>query len=102
MSGTRAVRWTLVGGVVVGGVFAWSVNACAGGGGGQKEYKSGIEWAEPKVVTPGKTDSQPPSDAVVLFDGKDLSKWQNGDQWQIGDGFAVVQKADITTKDSFG
>ena len=35
---------------------------------------------EPPVVTPGPTFSQgapAPSDAEVLFDGKDLSKWQN-------------------------
>ena len=30
----------------------------------------------PKVVTPGATPGAPPSDAIVLFDGKDLSKWQ--------------------------
>ena len=29
---------------------------------------------EPAVVTPGKTPGDPPSDALVLFDGKDLSK----------------------------
>jgi hypothetical protein len=35
---------------------------------------------QPPVVTPGQTFSQgapAPSDAEVLFDGKDLSKWQN-------------------------
>ena len=30
--------------------------------------------AEPKVVTPGE-GAAPPSDAIVLFDGKDLSQW---------------------------
>ncbi|MBN9119760.1 MAG: DUF1080 domain-containing protein [Planctomycetes bacterium] len=68
----------------------------------QKEYKSGIVFPEPAVVTPGKTDNDPPSDAIVLFDGKDLSKWNNGDKWEVKDGYAVVQKSDITTKDSFG
>ncbi|HVK08351.1 MAG TPA: DUF1080 domain-containing protein [Gemmataceae bacterium] len=65
------------------------------------EYKSGIVWPEPVVVTPG-TDNGPPSDAVVLFDGKDLSKWNNGDRWVIKDGYAVAAKTGITTKDSFG
>jgi Domain of Unknown Function (DUF1080) len=81
---------------------ALGASAFAAFAGLQKEYKSGIEWPEPKVVTPGKTDSAPPSDAVVLFDGKDLSKWQSGENWEIKDGYAIVQKSDITTKDSFG
>lgn len=68
----------------------------------QKEYKSGVVWPEPKVVTPGEKPSDPPADAVVLFDGKDLSKWTNGEKWEVKDGYAVVQKANITTKDSFG
>lgn len=33
---------------------------------------------EVPVVTPGKTPADPPSDAVILFDGGDLSKeWTN-------------------------
>ena len=31
---------------------------------------------EPPVVTPG-VNGTPPSDAIVLFDGKDLSKWKS-------------------------
>ena len=65
------------------------------------EYKSGIVWPEPVVVTPG-TDNGPPSDAVVLFDGKDLSKWSGGENWIIQDGAATAAKNGITTKDSFG
>ena len=66
------------------------------------EYMTGIEWPEPPVVKPGKTSADPPSDAIVLFDGKDLSAWQNGDRWKIEDGVAIVQGGDITTKQSFG
>jgi hypothetical protein len=69
---------------------------------GEGEYLTGIEWQEPPVVTPGKTNADPPSDAVILFDGKDLSAWENGDQWKVEDGVAIVQKTDITTKQSFG
>jgi hypothetical protein len=65
------------------------------------EYKSGIVWPEPVVVDPGSA-TQAPSDAIVLFDGKDLSKWHNGDNWIIKDGIATAAKSDIKTKDSFG
>lgn len=68
----------------------------------QQEYKSGIVWPEPKVVTPGEKPSDTPADAIVLFDGKDLSKWANGEKWEVKDGYAIVQKSDITTKESFG
>jgi hypothetical protein len=66
------------------------------------EYKSGIIWPEPKVVTPGDLPSAPPSDAIVLFDGKDLSKWNKGENWEIVDGYAITRKSDISTKQNFG
>lgn len=68
----------------------------------QREYKSGIIWPEPAVVTPGATTSDPPSDAIILFDGKDLSQWHNGDKWEVKDGYAIVRGSDIVTKQSFG
>ena len=49
---------------------------------------------QPRVVTPGAAFSQnapAPSDAEVLFDGKDLSKWQNAQgqdaPWTVKDGY---------------
>jgi len=63
----------------------------------------------PKVVTPGELPGQPPSDAVVLFDGKDLSKWTGvrsgtAAPWKIGNGYfeVVPRTGDIATKDKFG
>jgi hypothetical protein len=65
----------------------------------------------PAVVTPGKQFSQmadAPSDAVVLFDGKDFSKWSSGNggevKWKIENGYMeVVPKTGIIrTKDQFG
>ncbi|WP_166825753.1 3-keto-disaccharide hydrolase [Thalassoroseus pseudoceratinae] len=68
---------------------------------GFKEWKSGIEWPEPKVVDPGDAET-PPSDAIVLFDGEDLSQWHNGTRWEIRDGYAISKMASITTKEKFG
>ena len=67
----------------------------------QKEFKSGIEWPEPKVVTPGSA-TVAPSDAIILFDGKDLSQWKNGENWIIKDGAATANKSGISTKQAFG
>ena len=67
-----------------------------------KEYLPGIEWPEPKVVTPGNQNSDPPSDAVVLFDGKDLSQWNNGERWPVKDGIAYAGEGFIISKSKFG
>jgi len=62
---------------------------------------------QPVVVTPGD-GAQPPSDAIVLFDGKDLSAWQQLDgsdaKWKVEKGFFTVVKGTgtIQTKRMFG
>lgn len=66
------------------------------------EWKSGKVWPEPPVVSPGKTDDAPPSDAIVLFGGEDLSAWNNGEKWEVADGVATVRGANIETKQEFG
>ena len=65
---------------------------------------------QPPIVTPGATFSEnaaPPADAIVLFDGKDLSQWRDkktgGDApWKIEDGVMVSAKDDIVTANKFG
>ncbi len=66
-----------------------------------QEYLSGIRWEQPPIVTPGQSDADPPSDAVVLFDGSDLSSWRGGEGWSVQDGVAIVGKGVITSKQEF-
>jgi len=62
----------------------------------------------PKVVTPGKNLGDAPSDAIILFDGKNLDEWvQNNDKspakWDVKDGILTVNKhfGNIETKRKF-
>ena len=67
----------------------------------------------PKVVTPGKTAANAPADAIVLFDGKDLSEWMMEKDnakadWIVKDGYLQVPPKGktvggfIRTKREFG
>ena len=62
----------------------------------------------PPIISPGKTSADPPSDAIVLFDGKSLSHWRGTDgtpaKWQVRDGYAEVAAGtgDIRTTEVFG
>jgi hypothetical protein len=62
----------------------------------------------PKVVTPGATCGAPPSDAIVLFDGKNLDQWvsvrdKGPANWVVSDGVMTVNKSagNIETKRTF-
>lgn len=65
------------------------------------EWVSGIVWPEPPVVDPGPTGS-PPSDAIILFNGKDLSQFDGGEKWVVEGDTASPRGGDIRTKSSFG
>lgn len=63
---------------------------------------------KPNKITPGSHAGAAPSDAIVLFDGKDLSKWSTmagaDAKWDVKDGAFSVAKGtgDIKSKQTFG
>lgn len=87
--------------------------AGAGQAGGQKPGKPRPQDTEvwepvPRVVVPGATESAPPNDAIVLFDGKSLEHWVNTNDkspagWTVADGVITVNKkvGNIETKRTF-
>jgi hypothetical protein len=65
------------------------------------EYIAPIVWPQPPIIQPG-TAGGPPSDAVVLFDGKDMSAFKEGEDWKVKDGYVISDKHDIESKQAFG
>ena len=62
----------------------------------------------PRVVTPGKTEREAPSDAIVLFNGSNLDEWVSTEdstpaRWTVANGVVTVNKraGDIRTKRAF-
>ncbi|HZZ79497.1 MAG TPA: DUF1080 domain-containing protein [Gemmataceae bacterium] len=64
-------------------------------------YLSGLIWPEPAVVTPG-TNGSAPSDAIVLFDGKNFDAWKGGEKWKVDDDGGFTVKGVLETKQAFG
>ncbi|HLK70003.1 MAG TPA: DUF1080 domain-containing protein [Bryobacteraceae bacterium] len=82
---------------------------------GQTWHVHDSDRPHPHVVTPGASPGAPPSDATVLFNGKDLSQWaQNGTgsnrgkivdpKWKVADGYfeAAPGSGDLFTREKFG
>jgi hypothetical protein len=62
----------------------------------------------PAIIAPGRTNADPPSDAVTLFDGRSLDQWvtaRDGSpaKWTVANGVVTVNKlsGDIRTKRLF-
>jgi len=75
----------------------------------QADPKATEQWEPvPKVVTPGATGDAPPSDAIVLFDGRNLDQWETAKdgspaRWSVHDDIVTVDKSagNIQTKQHF-
>jgi hypothetical protein len=102
--------------------LAWLVPTLSGADMAQAKDGSGVygykdtpklPWCEylvhdcdrpaPKRINPGPAPQRAPvpSDARVLFDGKDLSQWQPSD-WKLVDGAVETVSGSLTSKESFG
>src|SRR5262249_58452026 len=64
-------------------------------------FMSGITWPEPPVITPGD-GATPPSDAIVLFDGKSFDAWKGAEKWKVDEDGGFTVKGGIETKQGFG
>lgn len=69
-------------------------------------FATGSPAGQPPVIDPGEQGG-PPSDAIVLFDGKDLSKWKSDSggtaRWKVENGCMEVNKTgSILTRDEYG
>lgn len=69
-----------------------------------------MQRPRPAVVSPGKLalPAPPPSDAIILFDGKDLSKWRDAEggpaKWKAQDGYmeSVPGSGYVFSAEKFG
>jgi hypothetical protein len=86
----------------------------------EQEFQAVYRWKQhdpnrplPPVITPGTASTQsepgkPPSDAMVLFDGKDLSRWESEKggpaKWKVENGYMEVVKGtgNIQSREKFG
>jgi len=82
---------------------------------GQRWHVHDPNRPRPKAVTPGKVLGEAPSDAIVLFDGHDLSRWMQPGRgadrgksvdakWKVVHGYfeCVPRTGDLLTRDKFG
>ena len=92
-------------------IAAGAASACLGQSDTTKRMKpqdTEVWTPVPKIITPGKTDRDPPSDAIVLFGGDNANEWvqardKTPAKWKVADGVLTVDKlaGDIQTKRSF-
>jgi hypothetical protein len=58
---------------------------------------------QPPLVAPGREPGQPPADAIVLFDGRNLDQWTGAKPGGIEDGaINIFKTGELRTKRAFG
>lgn len=93
---------------VISGILMSTAVGSAVGQRPQGDPKLTEVWEPVPRVVMARPGTAPPSDAVVLFDGKNLSQWQHKDgspaKWTIDDGAITVVKGsgDLHTSRAFG
>jgi hypothetical protein len=96
--------------LAVASFFAFSATVLAQQAAAPKPEDTEVWSPEPKVVTPGATCGAAPSDAIILFDGKNLDEWVSAKDhspagWTVADGIVTVKKGEgggnIETKRTF-
>jgi len=101
----RAQMWNVFVFVILGSA---AVSLCAQQSTAKPEDTE-VWQPEPKMVMPGATCGAPPSDAIILFDGKNLDEWVSAQdrsgpaKWIVADNVVTVNKSvgNIETKRSF-
>lgn len=81
------IRWIVASTVLAAG--AWGLT---------DEWKSGVNWTEPRLVD---TSTPVPSDAKVLFGGENMDAWDGVQNWVIENGYAQVGSS-VSSKEKFG
>ncbi len=80
---------------------------------GTKWHVHDGERPQPRIITPGENSTQTtpgtaPSDAVVLFNGKDLSMWKNHSDgqpaWKVENGHIEIapKRGSLSTANEYG
>jgi hypothetical protein len=100
------IHWVRL--VLAAAFFGSSIPAMAQSAGQWKAHD--MARPRPPVITPGEQQRPvaPPSDAVVLFDGSDLSHWRGPDgsdpKWIVGNGYmeSVPGSGYLFTAEGFG
>ena len=78
-------------------LVALAASLCAQQPGAPKPQDTEVWEPVPRIVTPGATDAAPPSDAIVLFDGKNLDQWVSAADRSPGMSISSAESSPLLT-----